>query len=443
MWELNKNIFEKKLISSLLFMTVLSALLPSGFTWINYDESISSVEGTVGFKIQWGLIIGISFLIVLKNRYYVLSRIIYSTTGLLLICIYCGLSAIWSPVESATLKKTVQFFGLILFSYAIQCDARPWNYHVKIILAALTCIEISSFFVAIFIPSIGIDDYFGYAWRGIVAGKNGLGAIAALSTLLWLALGNKEYVNKKLYWAGILLSLLCVVMSKSSTGILMTLMGCVIFFILNKKYIGSPLGLQRIVIAISMFVLTLLHWHFIQEGEFPDRTDIVTPIAQIFGKTSDLTGRSDIWEPLMIEIQKHWLLGVGYGAFWLGPGSPSQPILDSLTWIPLQGHNGYLDLLNELGIVGCIIFTGWVIYYVRDLFRLGRIDRQASALYGSILAVLLFSNLTESSIFRGVNFSFLLMILSGVSVTTTLIQYQQLERLPPKEIPEIPRTYSP
>ena len=179
---------------------------------------------------------------------------------------------------------------------------------------------------------------------------------------------------------------------------------------------------------VVVFILLLLHGYYIHEGVLPGRADILAPIAGLFGKTSDLTGRSDIWEPLIIEIQKHWFLGIGYGAFWLGPGSPSQPILDSLIWIPLQGHNGYLDLLNELGAVGCLLFVGWLIAYVRDLLRLAEIDRQAGALFGAVLVTFLFSNLTESSMFRGVNFSFLLMILSCVSVTTALNQYRRIEK---------------
>ena len=101
------NLVERRFISGLLFFTVLSALLPSGFSWIDYDESISAVEGSLGFKVQWGLIIAASFLIVIKNRYYVISQVVYSNTFLFALCIYCGLSIIWSPVESATLKKTI------------------------------------------------------------------------------------------------------------------------------------------------------------------------------------------------------------------------------------------------------------------------------------------------------------------------------------------------
>ena len=428
------EIYEKKLITALLYFAVVSALLPSGFSWIDYEESISTVEGSLGFKVQWGGIFGLSLIIVLKNRYYLYRKIGTSAKFLILICMYCALSIIWSPLESATLKKTMQFMGLILLCMAIQADKRDWSYHVKVIIIALSSIEIFSVLAAIFVPSIGIDDYFGYAWRGVMAGKNGLGAVGALSIFLWVARGRNTDISHTFYWIGIGLSLLCVIMSRSSTAMLMAIMGPLAFFLLYKKHIGSSMWLARLLIFFGIFIILALHVYFIYEGRFPERADLLEPVAGVFGKTSDLTGRSDIWDPLIVEIHKHWFLGIGYGAFWLGPGSPSQEILDSLMWIPLQGHNGYLDLLNELGLVGCLLFSFWLTFYIRDLSRLVDVDRRAVALFGAMLATLLFSNLTESSMFRGVNFSFLMMIFSCISVTSALTQHVYSQRSGPRAL---------
>jgi O-antigen ligase len=116
------------------------------------------------------------------------------------------------------------------------------------------------------------------------------------------------------------------------------------------------------------------------------------------------------------------VFGIGYGAFWLGPGSPSQPILDALPWMPLQAHNGYLDLLNELGAVGCVLFAGLVLSQAQALSRLTRIDRRAAAVFSAVFATILISNLSESALFRGVVFNFLLMILSSTRITSMVGQ---------------------
>ena len=122
----------------------------------------------------------------------------------------------------------------------------------------------------------------------------------------------------------------------------------------------------------------------------------------------------------MIQIEKHWIFGIGYGAFWLGPGSASQPVLDTLSWIPYQGHNGYLDMLNELGAIGMLLFSGLVLFDMRNLMRLVSVDRKAAALFAAMVVTILVSNLTESSLFRNVGFNFLLLILSSVTVSSML-----------------------
>jgi O-antigen ligase len=293
-----------------------------------------------------------------------------------------------------------------------------------VIQATLLAIEVASAIAALGFPSLGIDAYFGYAWRGILSGKNTLGGTAALSLILWAALWRVPSISRSLCWWGAGLSLLCVGMSKSSTAITTAALGLMIFWLLRRQHIGSPLWLLRTGVVIGIVVLGLLHMFYIAEGRFPERTEILEPFANLFGKSADLTGRSDIWEPLAIEIEKHWLFGVGYGGFWLGPGSASQPILDRLPWIPYQAHNGYLDILNELGALGMTLFIGLLLAHVRDLFNMMRFDRTGAALFASMQTTLLASNLTESSIFRGVTFQFWLFVLLCVSVNTALRRHR-------------------
>ncbi len=411
-------LWESYLAGWLLFSAVMFALLPSGFSWTNSEDSSTYVTGSIGYQLQWGSIFAVSAWLVTRHLGYLLQSLKTANPFLLTLFIYCTVSVVWSPYEIITLKKAIQVGGLIVFSIAIQIDGKPWTHSVKVILAALTTIELASAFVAIFIPSFGIDAYFGYAWRGVVSGKNTLGAIGALSLLLWLSLWHVESLSKSVWWGGIGLSVLCVVMSTSSTSLVLAVVGAFIFWLLHRQHIGSPLWLQRLLVVSGLILLAIVHLFFIFEGRLPEQRELLGPFASLFGKSADLTGRGDIWAPVFIEIKKHWLLGIGYGAFWLGPGSPSQPVLDTLEWIPLQAHNGYLDVLNELGAIGGLLFVGLLVFEARNLSRLIRVDRQASAVYCAILATILISNFSESSLFRGVSFNFLLMILSSIRIST-------------------------
>ncbi len=412
--------WEHYVVDGLLFSAVIFALLPSGFSWANFEDSSTFVSGSIGYQLQWGSVFAVSAWLLMRHGNTFIRNLKSVNPFLLAMFVYCLIGVTWSPYAVVTLKKAIQVAGLILFSMAIQLHGKPWTHSVKVILAALTAIEIASAFVAIFIPSFGIDAYFGYAWRGVVSGKNTLGAIGALSLLLWLSLGRLNDIRKSAWWAGVGLSFLSVVMSRSSTSLVVAVAGVFIFWLLRRQHIGSPMWLQRLLVMAGLALLLAMHLFFIFEGRLPDPSELLEPFASLFGKSADLTGRADIWAPLLIEFEKHWVLGIGYGAFWLGPGSPSQPVLDTLQWIPLQAHNGYLDILNELGAIGGIFFLGFLAVDAHRLSRLVRIDRNAAAFFSAILGTLLISNISESSLFRGVSFNFLLLILSSLRVGTML-----------------------
>jgi len=427
------------LIASLLFCAVLFGLLPSGLSWNYSTDSENINSGSLGFLLQWSGIFALSAFVLMRQHLLAISHLRAVNPFLLAMAIYCLVSIVWSPAPVVTLKRTIQFVGLILFGLAIQMNGKNWSYSILVMIAALTGIELASVVAAIAFPSVGIDTYFGSAWRGITDNKNTLGAVAALSLLLWVSVWHLKSLRPWVRWSGAILSIVCVGFSTSSTSITLAALGPVVFWILHRQHVGSPLWLQRVMVVAGMLALLFVHLFYIQEAHLPTRADLLGPFASAFGKSADLTGRSDIWEPLMIEIEKHWVFGIGYGAFWLGPGSASQPVLDTLSWIPYQGHNGYLDMLNELGAIGMLLFSGLVLFDMRNLMRLVSVDRKAAALFAAMVVTILVSNLTESSLFRNVGFNFLLLILSSVTVSSMLRARRFNARVPPDPARSGPR----
>ncbi|MEY2954241.1 MAG: hypothetical protein RLZZ401_2328, partial [Pseudomonadota bacterium] len=195
------------------------------------------------------------------------------------------------------------------------------------------------------------------------------------------------------------------------------------------------LWLQRILLFVAVTALVGIQWFFIQESRLPRWSEVIGPFASLFGKSADLTGRTDIWAYVAIEIEKHWMHGIGYGAFWLGPGSASQPIIDQLPWIPYQAHNGYLDILNELGAIGMTLFVCLVVVHLSQLLKINRFDRRTAAMHAALLIIILATNFSESTIFRGVNFPHILLVFSSVGVSSTLYFHYaksgRTEQMPP------------
>ncbi|MDE2431171.1 MAG: hypothetical protein KGM99_20810, partial [Burkholderiales bacterium] len=88
-------------------------------------------------------------------------------------------------------------------------------------------------------------------------------------------------------------------------------------------------------------------------------------------------------------------------------------------WIPLQSHNGYLDILNEQGIVGLCLTILLLFTQARKLAILARLDRHQAAFWTAMLVVVIITNLTESSLFRGFGFQNVFFIFALIAVTSS------------------------
>ena len=223
---------------------------------------------------------------------------------------------------------------------------------------------------------------------------------------------------------GIGLSSLCLFLAHSSTSISVSLMASGIFHLFRARHFATSFWKLRIILVFSIFALIGLMLFFSAESRLPNWSEVIGPFASLFGKGTDLSQRTVIWQLVGEEVRRHPIMGLGYGAFWLGTGSLSQYIIDILYWTPYQSHNGYLDTINELGYIGLgfVLFT--FVLHIKHLIQLFRLDRVAASFHLAIFVVLVISNYTESNLFRGMLINSALFIYSSVSVTTTLYRHR-------------------
>ena len=65
------------------------------------------------------------------------------------------------------------------------------------------------------------------------------------------------------------------------------------------------------------------------------------------------TGRTDIWEFIYTKVQDNLALGYGFGGFWgLGDRSGNLTASYVYMWYLDSSHNGYLDIMIHLGVIG-------------------------------------------------------------------------------------------
>ena len=129
----------------------------------------------------------------------------------------------------------------------------------------------------------------------------------------------------------------------------------------------------------------------------------------LFGKSSDLTGRIEIWQKVIEHGSQHPWIGWGWVSYWPTWIEPFAS-LDTKVGLPVpSAHNAWLDVWFQLGLLGVLVFAPLVVLtLLRTWFRAVDQPRRGpgaalpyatSALWPFLMMVaLLVQSLTESRI---------------------------------------------
>lgn len=422
----------RSLMIGLIILSTLFSSLPPELNW-NHSARADLSEGSLIFKLQWTSLFLAAALVCYVNRSSAWAIFLKINPILIIIIIYCLASALWSPYPNVTLKRVIQLLGVVIIGIALQASQISLKQFIYYLFATLVGIQAASLLAIFLIPGISIEytvaggGWTGGAWRGILMQKNELGMLCALSIFFQIALISMSGQVRAPFATAMIfcMSLTELVMAKSTTSTLMMFLGIASYLFFKSRHIQSPYFFTRTSLIALSFVFSYLFLYYLIKSEIPKWEDIIGTFTGLLGKKADLTGRTDIWELIFQEIQQHWISGVGYGAFWLGIDSPSQFIITFLGWVPYQAHNGYLDIINEIGAIGFAFFLIFLIRYAFDLRKIFYIASNEASFTSALLLIILVSNFSESSIFRGVVFFSNLLIFSSIYTTTALARHQQ------------------
>jgi exopolysaccharide production protein ExoQ len=260
-------------------------------------------------------------------------------------------SCLWAQTPTLVLQRSIAVFGATLFGIALavrlsleeQLRLMSWVFRTIAVLS-LACI--------VLLPRYGISDWPHQGdWRGIFGHKNGLGAYMALSVLVEWHLPTETRTDKVLNLSALLLSAVLVVFSNSITSIV-TLTATLIF-IWIYKLARQRLRLPLFAIVSAMFLVIASGVTMLLVD-----SDIVTTAL---GRSSNLTGRTEIWRWVISFILERPVLGYGFSGFWGGASDESFALNRRLGVPIMYSHNGYLDILLTLGLVGfalVLVFLG-------------------------------------------------------------------------------------
>jgi O-antigen ligase len=175
----------------------------------------------------------------------------------------------------------------------------------------------------------------------------------------------------------------------------------------------------HVVVAIAA---TILLYELAIQNVIPGVNTLFAPILSLTGKDATFSARTVIWNVIKQHIQAAPYLGTGYGAYWVGPfpTSPSYVFVSLMFFYPTEAHNGYLEIVNDLGLLGLLCLLVFLYWFIRQALQLMRIDRSQAALYLALLFQEMVINMSESDWFSRTN-TFAVLILATTCLSRALL----------------------
>lgn len=293
---------------------------------------------------------------------------------------YLGLSLLWSINQSVTLHK---FVVLACFGLAAGGLARQ-----------LSMGELVSLFVAVCVSYIGIGVLAEIALGNFTPHKSEYRFVGTCHPNTLAVYGTFSCLAAAVYfgrWRSVdpwLIALFAIgfvtlLATKSRT----TLAGFILALVAVRYLTFPP--------AYRVFLSALAVLGMIAGGLFLalSRSNVRVGLggALAMGRTenvSSLTGRLPLWEELIRFVGQRPLVGHGYLAFWEKERIDYLSAL--LKWEIPHGHNMYLDVTLDGGLIGLSLFLLIFVVSLAVTFRrvIVNYDRDASLVFGMLIFAL-------------------------------------------------------
>ena len=306
----------------------------------------------------------------------------------IMLAVLALLSVFWAQDPLIAFRRAAALLGSTTFAIYLAVRYDPPQLLRLTAWAMISAIALS-FAFALFVPELAIhagDKHEGM-WRGVFQQKNLLARWMALAIAVFLAY--RRYSRyPTVIWAWFGLAWLLIWLSQSMTGVIagviMIMMVPIVRLLRVNALVAAASMLALAIGAIIFAVLLIPH------------TD--SALAAV-GKDATLTGRTLLWHTVIERGMDHWLLGHGYRSFWLGLGSVAESIWYAVGWSPATGHNSFIDVFLELGIIGLGMFLYSLVVCARRVVVRIRVDRDTLGLwYASFVVFVLVFSVTHTVI---------------------------------------------
>jgi exopolysaccharide production protein ExoQ len=327
---------------------------------------------------------------------------------LLLMLVFCFVSAAWSADAGVTLRHSAALVGTSIFGmyFAYRFSVKD---QIKLLAAALGLAAVLSVFFAVLLPKYGLmtDEHAG-EWQGIYMHKNALGRTMVLGAMCFFMLARSQRKARLLWWGGFGLCCLTMLMTRSATA----LVALTLFFAAYPltKTLRWPAWRWRYSLLTPVLFFSLVVVGLVLAWILSDPKHISAAL-DLLGRDKTLTNRTDLWSGVVYAIGKRPWWGYGYGAFW---EADSQQLYD--TWQiagfkTYEAHNGVLQLMLDMGAIGTMLFLVSLVLTIRMAILWIRRRRSDDSFWPLFYLIFMLSyNVTEPTVLKHNNIYWMLYV---------------------------------
>lgn len=365
-----------------------------------FAEAIDYGSGSLPDRVALAALICVGLGIVMFRRNIRWSEILRDNAWLWLFFLYMGLSVLWVDDPFVSFKRWIRSAGAVVMALTVLTESRPTQALASLFRRCAYVLLPLSLVLIKYYPRLGraYGRWNGLEmWTGVAGHRNGLGQLCALSILflVWSLFressSHDEIRPKSRTYADLGVLALALFLlggpgaaAYSATAISVTVVSVGMFFALRRRrrLAGFMASHLRAVTVVSVSAYLLL------------ADTLTTAVTSLLERDKNLTGRAtDIWPVVMEAASRHPILGAGYGGVW-GLGGE----ISALVGVE-QAHNGYLDVYLQLGLLGVVLLTAFLLEFCSRIRRQFVEDSDWGVFGIAFLTMTLMYNLTETNFF--------------------------------------------
>ncbi|BAV34112.1 O-antigen ligase [Sulfuricaulis limicola] len=416
-------------LAGMMWVLIVLMIVPEGFDYQRLATASAPSSGGPISRMLWLLLLALGIMMVSwrAGLAWLLARVL--NPFFLLFVALAIVSVAWSIDPALSIRRLIRLGTIVLACVAFVLMSWHARRYQNVVRPILTIVLLGSIIFGLVFPALAIHqqttpELIG-AWHGLANHKNGLGALACISLIFWFHAWLTREVRFLPALTGGAVAVTCLVLSRSSTSLAATLFVMAVLLVLLR----SPQGLRPYMpYLVSMLVALLLIYTLAILNLIPGLGTLMAPVTALTGKDTSLTGRTEIWTILSEHISYRPFLGSGYAAYWTAgpvPGADSYAFVWRMgSFYPGSAHNGYLEIVNDLGWIGLLCLIAYIVVHIRQSLQLLEIDRHQGALFLALFFQQAITNLSETHWFSVQSVDFVIMALATTALARSLLEHR-------------------